>query len=153
MVKFLELKNANIGPGPDEINQSLIPVELIKLRTLTYFQGENCFFLNYSDALKGITKTLVWMQIKELPMPFPVESTKELALMDAFVSKGRRKLELITFYMKKKGFNYPWDLKPERIKILAQELHNSIPQEYPFKENIELTVMNLTTIDGKIIVK
>jgi hypothetical protein len=153
MVKYLELKNLNLVAGADKFDQSLIGTKILKLRTLTFLQGENCYFINYCDAIKGIAKIMAWIEIEKLPKPFPVDETEELALLDTFFPIEDRYLCIAMLYSKKKDFNIQKDLKSKKLKNIAKEMHDSIDQIHPLKDIIQPKVMTIAFVDGELVLK
>ena len=152
MKDFLVVNDLQLNTVIDVIDQSLLPLELTKFRTLTFIQDEYCYFLDYSCAIKGKVVSFALNVLHELPKPFPVKNTNELYLLDNFIWDNNQFL-LVILFMKREGFKIPEDLKPERLKKIAKELHDSIDQNCPFKDIIEPTAMTITTIDGKLILK
>ena len=153
MIKYLELKNLNLVKGADKFDQNLIGAKLLKLRTLTFFQGENCYFINYCDAIKGNPEIFMSSEIEKLSKPFPVDETEELALLDTFVQIEDLYFCMAMLYSKRKEFDVLKDLKPKKLKNIAKEMHDSIDQIHPLKDIIQPKVMTIAIVDGELILK
>ena len=131
---------------------SILPVNLVKLRILGYFEKDQWIFLDFIEAKKGKIVLVAQVDANFLPDAVPLKKENELGIFD-FLITDSNDIFSVLFLGKIPNFDRKGHLKKRMLREVSKGLHAFIRPDYSLKEIVRPKKMVLTRIDGKYIIK
>jgi hypothetical protein len=140
-----------VGTIPSSINNSL-PIDLIKLRVLGYFEKDQWIFFDFIEAKKGKIELVVQVVDNFSPVTVALKKENELGIFDFFITDSSE-IFATSFLGKITYLNRKVLFKKKILSEVSKEMHAFIRPDYSLKEIVRPKKMVLTRIDGKYIIK